>query len=116
LDYGSSRDPQREHLCGDALCALREAKDLSEFLLIFVPHDESGLDVQVREFDTAEALDEALLTEKAAAWRDLIGIYRHEGRGPLDGKWWGGPSTINRRRWEARGSGEAIAAPLPGMN
>lgn len=72
----------------------------SEFLLILIPQDDSSLEIEVREFSTAQEQDDALREAQAAGyWRDLIGIYRHHNGGPLGGQWWGGPSTIYERRF-----------------
>lgn len=74
----------------------------SDFLLILVPSDESGLEVEVREYPTAQAQQAGYFKEEATGcWRDLIGIYRHPGTGPLSNKWWGGMSSIYGRRYAA---------------
>jgi hypothetical protein len=82
------------------------AQRASEFLLILVPYDSSGLEVEVREFATAQEQDDGLREAQAQGhWRDLIGIYRHPGTGPLSNTWWRGPSTIYERRYYAAQTG-----------
>lgn len=88
------------------------AIERSEFLVIFVPTDESGLDIVVEEYPDAQSATEAVIAAKDQAhWRDAVGVYKHHGDGVLMNKWWVGAASLYGRRFardtaEARDDGE----------
>lgn len=76
------------------------ARPPSEFLTIHIPHPKWG-EVTVEAFTDASAQQDAFLKARETGWyADIVGIYRHHGKGRLDGKWWGGPWLGYAKRHE----------------
>lgn len=79
------------------------SKPPSDHLVICIPTVESGMEVTVEAFpgDSGAASD-AFLAAQAKGWYgDIVSVYRHHGKGPLDNKWWGGMWTGYGKRHEA---------------
>lgn len=77
---------------GDAITLIQRIRPKrSDFVLITIPKDGYGMEVDVSEFHDSMEAHHAFFERLKEPWvNDLVTVYRHNGNGYLDNKWWGG--------------------------